>query len=84
MAVVEQIDAVSVATNKARDMVFEIVMRMYLSEGDCQHLVSLLNAHVRRFPQDKNAYAWLPRSCWKLKEEAIALAHSSEAGVRAQ
>ena len=82
VAVVEQIDAVSAATNKARDVVFEILMKMYLSEGDRQHLVSLLAAHVRLFPQDKNAYAWLPGSCWKLKKKAISLAYKNEAGVQ--
>jgi hypothetical protein len=80
VAMVEGIDAVSAATKKKRDMVFEIVVIDFLSEDDHQHLVRLLANHIQQFPHDQSAYNWLPRSCWEIKEKAITLSRRNKVG----
>lgn len=81
VAVLEAMDVVSAIRKTSRDMVFEIVVTKHLNKDDRQHLVCLLANHIQQFPQDQSAYNWLPRSCWDIKEKAIAAARRNKGGI---
>jgi len=75
LAVIAAMDAVSRAINKPRAIVYKSALK-HLSQGDRQHLVQLLTTHIQQFPEEVNAYEWLPQSSHKLLEKAIAIANS--------
>jgi len=81
VAAVAAMDAVTVAINQERAVVFHRVVKKYLSRDERQHLVRLLAAHIRQFPQDHNAYNWLPNSSRKLKQKAMAQVFGSKSGL---
>jgi len=82
VAAVAAMDAVSVAINQERAVVFKLVVKKYLGCDERQHLVRLLAAHIRQFPQDQNAYNWIPDSSRQLKQKAMAQASGSKSGSK--
>lgn len=75
LAMIAAMDAVSRAINKSRAIVYKSALK-HLSQGARQHLVQLLTTHIQQFPEEVNAYEWLPQSSHKLLEKAINIANS--------
>lgn len=75
VAVVEALDCVAAVVNQKRVTVLTIALK-HISIESRQHLVRLLAAHMQQFPQDTDAYSWLPQSSRKLKQKALALIKS--------
>jgi len=77
VAAVEALDCVAAAVNQKRATVLKIALK-HISIESRQHLVRLLAAHMQQFPQDSDAYSWLPYSSRQLKQKAMALIKSHE------
>ncbi|MDZ4879125.1 MAG: hypothetical protein CLLPBCKN_008563 [Chroococcidiopsis cubana SAG 39.79] len=75
VAAVEAMDCVAAAVNQKRATVLTIALK-HISIEQRQHLVRLLAAHMQQFPQDSDAYSWLPQSSRKLKQKAQSLIKS--------
>lgn len=74
VAAVEAMDAVAKEAGFQRQIVYSSMLKHLRPDDDRQHLVHLLATHVQQFPDDHDAYEWLPEKSKKLKEKALALA----------
>ncbi len=68
LAVLELIDNASVSFSKKSGTILRTLLNKYFNQGERQHLLNLLNAHVAQFPEDERA----------VKAQAIANSHSQQ------